>query len=240
MATKPKIVETRSATSLEDLRAQREVSLPRRRGRRSRSARSTSSVTRSRAAFPRSSASDRDEGRRGDRRGDRMELSARGRRRGRDLSPETRAERDAERGEIVEYLDSIVRTLIVEPALEGANLDVLLPVDYKWALQVAMGETTRTARAVGFGAANRSRDGRRFVSSTAARRIATTVAEFGSSFPSLSSAPEPFRALEDFLIEEAVMYRYHEEKRQAEAEARSREDAATPRPAGCSTRAGGR
>jgi hypothetical protein len=65
------------------------------------------------------------------------------------------------------------------------------------------------------------------VSSTAALRIATTVAEFGSSFPSLSSAPDPFKALEDFLIAEAVMSRYHDEKRQAEVESRAREDAAT-------------
>lgn len=56
------------------------------------------------------------------------------------LSPEAKAERDSERGEILEYLDSLVRTLIVAPDLTGVDLDIIPPVDYRWSLQVAMGE----------------------------------------------------------------------------------------------------
>lgn len=57
------------------------------------------------------------------------------------VSPEKKATRDAERAEILEYLDTIVRSLIVAPDLSGEDLDVLPPVDYRWALHVAMGET---------------------------------------------------------------------------------------------------
>jgi hypothetical protein len=57
------------------------------------------------------------------------------------VSPETRAERDAEKREVLDYLDKIVRTIIVAPDLDGEDLDVLPPVDYRWALQVAMGES---------------------------------------------------------------------------------------------------
>jgi hypothetical protein len=55
-----------------------------------------------------------------------------------DVTPEEREERAAISG----YLDGIVRTMILEPSLpEGEPVDdYLLPVDYRWLVQVAMGE----------------------------------------------------------------------------------------------------
>lgn len=49
-----------------------------------------------------------------------------------------------EHGEEVRgYLDGLVRQVIVEPALHDVDLDVLPPVDYRWAVQVALGEEDR-------------------------------------------------------------------------------------------------
>jgi hypothetical protein len=50
----------------------------------------------------------------------------------------------AEKGkEVREYLDELVRQVIVEPNLEGEDLDLLPPVDYRWAAAVAMNEEER-------------------------------------------------------------------------------------------------
>ncbi len=45
--------------------------------------------------------------------------------------------------EVRSYIDSLVRQVIVEPDLTDADLDVLPPVDYRWAVNVAMGEEDR-------------------------------------------------------------------------------------------------
>lgn len=51
-------------------------------------------------------------------------------------------EADETKLEILKYLDSIVESIVVEPNLRGEDLDeVLPPVDYRWLLHVAMGET---------------------------------------------------------------------------------------------------
>lgn len=44
--------------------------------------------------------------------------------------------------ELREYLDEVVRQVIVEPSLAGDALDLLPPVDYDWAVGVAMGTVT--------------------------------------------------------------------------------------------------
>jgi hypothetical protein len=42
--------------------------------------------------------------------------------------------------EVQDYLDNIVRQVIVEPDLNDVDLDVLHPIDYRWAAAIAMGE----------------------------------------------------------------------------------------------------
>jgi hypothetical protein len=47
---------------------------------------------------------------------------------------------DGSAGELREYLDGIVRQVVVEPSLEGVDLDVLPPADYRWLLLIGFGE----------------------------------------------------------------------------------------------------
>ena len=44
-------------------------------------------------------------------------------------------------GEVVDYLDGLVRQVVVAPDLTGFDLDELPPMDYRWLVAVAMGET---------------------------------------------------------------------------------------------------
>lgn len=48
--------------------------------------------------------------------------------------------------EVRDYLDDLVRQVIVEPNLEGFDLDELHPADYRWAVQIAMNETDKDGR----------------------------------------------------------------------------------------------
>lgn len=47
---------------------------------------------------------------------------------------------DERGGEIIEYLDGLVRQVVVEPDISEMDLDELPPVDYRWLVAVAMGE----------------------------------------------------------------------------------------------------
>lgn len=50
----------------------------------------------------------------------------------------------AEHGnELRAYLDRLVLQVLVEPALSADEIDVLPPVDYRWLVQIAMGENDR-------------------------------------------------------------------------------------------------
>lgn len=50
-------------------------------------------------------------------------------------------EQVSQEGEAVRgYLDGLVKQVIVEPELSEAELEFLPPVDYRWALSIAMGE----------------------------------------------------------------------------------------------------
>jgi hypothetical protein len=49
-----------------------------------------------------------------------------------------------ERGkEVREYMDAIVRQVVVEPDLSDVDLDVVKPVDYSWLSRIALGEEDR-------------------------------------------------------------------------------------------------
>jgi len=49
-----------------------------------------------------------------------------------------------EHGEQVrDYMDDLVRQVVVEPDLAGVDLDELHPADYKWLVRIAMGEEDR-------------------------------------------------------------------------------------------------
>ena len=43
-------------------------------------------------------------------------------------------------GELADYLDGLVRQVVVEPDLRDFDLDELPPVDYRWLVAVALGE----------------------------------------------------------------------------------------------------
>ena len=55
----------------------------------------------------------------------------------------TAPEGDEDTSEVRDYMDGLVRRIIVEPDLEGFDLDELPPVDYKWAARIALGEDDR-------------------------------------------------------------------------------------------------
>lgn len=47
---------------------------------------------------------------------------------------------DERGGEIIDYLDGLVRQVVVSPDLTDVDMDELPPVDYRWLVAVAMGE----------------------------------------------------------------------------------------------------
>lgn len=49
-------------------------------------------------------------------------------------------------GEVLDYMDNLVRQVIVQPDISDVDLDVLPPVDYKWAARIALGEEDRDGR----------------------------------------------------------------------------------------------
>lgn len=57
-----------------------------------------------------------------------------------DIDPDEISEKGEE---VSNYLDGLVRQVIVDPDLTGVDLDVLPPVDYDWAVSIAMGEQDR-------------------------------------------------------------------------------------------------
>lgn len=56
------------------------------------------------------------------------------------ISPDAKAAQNDARADVLMYLDGLVRTLLVSVEWNDVDVEDIPPVDYKWAVKIAMGE----------------------------------------------------------------------------------------------------